>query len=194
MMDSIVGPGIVLRRSRHLDHDVKLTILFRDFGRLGAVSKGGLRMNSKLKSVQEIFTEADFQMFAPPHGTHGRLSGGRLINSHRALRQNVEAFGTASRCLEVVDTLLPYRAPAPDVYDILRRSLQAFQASGASQPPQHEWVLFIVRLLKVLGHGDVSDEAAKLLSGSPIERCVAYVEAELERILPWRLKSTVEVH
>jgi hypothetical protein len=90
--------------------------------------------------------------------------------------------------------LLPFRAPAPDVYDILRQSFQALQTIGASQPsPLHEWVLFIVRLLKAMGHGDVSDEAAALLSGSPLQRCVSFVEAELERILPYRLKSTIEV-
>ncbi len=191
MMDSISGVGLVLRRARHLDNDLKLTILMREFGKVLAVSKGGQRMSSKLKAVQEIFSEADYQVFVPAHGVNGRLVSGRLIGSHEKLRGNYDAFGIACRCCEVVEMLLPFRAPSPDVYDILRESLQSLQSS---QSPLHDWVLFVVRILKALGHGDVSEKASQSLVDAPLERCVALVEAELERILPWRLKSTVEVH
>jgi DNA repair protein RecO len=194
MMESISSVGLVLRRVRHLDSDFKLTILLRDFGKVAAISKGGQRLLSKLKAVQEPFSEGDFQLFVPPHGTNGRLTGGRLINSHQNLRQNYEAFNAACRCCEVVEMLLPFRAPSPDVYDILRESLQSLQSSGSPKPsPLHDWVLFIVQILKVLGHGDVSEQASRYLADAPLERCVTFVEAELERILPWRLKSAVEV-
>ena len=194
MMESLVGRGIVLRRVRHLDDDFKLTVLLRDAGKVMAVSKGGQRMASKLKSVQEPFVEAEFQVFAPPHGVNGRLAGGRLLDSHRALRSNIDAFNIACRCCEVVEMLLPYRAPSPDVYDILRASLQSLQSmDGPALSPLHQWVLFVVQILHVLGHGDVSETARRLLSEAPLERCVAHVDAELERILPYRLKSVTEV-
>lgn len=153
------------------------------------ISKGGQRMKAKLKSLQEPFSEGDFQVFVPPHGHNGRLAGGRLINSHHALRKSYDAFHVACKCSEVIETLIPFRAPSPEVYDILRRSYQALQSSAS---PQNEWILFVVQVLKSLGHGDVSQQARELLAKSPLDRCLRFVEAELERILPWRLKSEME--
>ncbi len=194
MMESVVSAGLVLRRVRYLDYDFKLTLLLRDIGKVGVVSKGGQKITSKMKAVQEPFTEADFHVYVPAHGINGRLAGGRLVNSHQNLRQQLDVFQLASRCCEVVEALLPYRAPAPDVYDILHASLQRFHAPERhSTTPLHEWVLFVVRLLKSLGHGDVSKHALQLLTDAPMERCVSFVEAELEQILPRRLKSVVEV-
>lgn len=193
MMDSVSGVGLVLRRERHLEQDLRLTILMRDAGKVKAISKGGQRLSSKLKAIQEPFTEADFQLYLPPHGGYGRLAGGRLVHSHQNLRAHLEAFQLACRCCEVVEALLPARAPSPDVYDILRQSLQVLQTPEPHGSPLHEWVLFVVRLLKTLGHGDVSAETGRLSTEGSLTHCVAFLESELERILPWRLKSTVEV-
>jgi hypothetical protein len=82
---------------------------------------------------------------------------------------------------------------------------------SAGLPPAEEWVLFVARLLRCLGHGDVTERLLALLEPSEreeasavldsptetalhvrpesLERCQNLVDAELERILPWRLKS-----
>lgn len=193
-MEPLSSRGLVLRRVRHLDDDFKLTLFLRDAGKVLAISKGGQKMASKLKAVQQPFVEADFHLFIPPHGVNGRLVSGRLLDSHERLSSNLDAFQMACQCCEVVEMLLPFRAPSPEVYDILRQSLQALQTlDSPSLSPLREWVLFVVRMLKVLGHGDVSEQASRLLSEAPLDRCVSLVNAELERILPWRLKSAVEV-
>lgn len=194
MMESLTGPGIVLRRARHMDDDLKLTLLLRDAGKVIAIAKGGQRITSKLKAIQQPFVEADFQVFAPTHGVNGRLGGGRLIDSHSEISSNYEAFEIACRCCETVEALLPFRAPSAEVYDILRASLRSLQpVEKPALSPLREWVLFVARLLNALGHGDVSEMERRLLSGAPLERCVAHVDAELEKILPRRLKSVTEV-
>ncbi|MCG3205462.1 MAG: DNA repair protein RecO [Elusimicrobia bacterium] len=193
-MESLLSRGLVLRRVRHLDNDLRLTLFLRDVGKVLAISKGGQRMASKLKAVQQPFVEADFHLFLPPHGVHGRLASGRLISSHERLSSHLDAFQMACRCAETVEMLLPFRAPSPEVYDILRQSFQALQGSlNLELSPHRQWVLFVVRLLKVLGHGDMSDQASELLSRAPLDQCVTFVEGELSRVLPWRLKSDVEV-
>ncbi|MBV9080086.1 MAG: DNA repair protein RecO [Elusimicrobia bacterium] len=208
-MNSLSGPGIVLRRHKRGEEDIRLTLFFRDAGKLLATSKGGQKPASKLKALQEPFTEADFHVFAPEHGVNGRLAGGRLMDSHQGLRGRYEAFETASRACETVDVLVPFRAPSGDVYDILRTVLRSL---AAGSPPTVEWVLFVTRLLMCLGHGDVSDRLLALLEPSEraaagaafesraddaqlsvqpqsLERCLNLVNAELEHILPWKLKS-----
>lgn len=203
------GPGLVLRRTKRGEDDFRLTVFIREVGKTLVLSKGGQRPKYKLRSLQEPFTEADFHLFFPPdNGINGRLAGGKLINSHQGLRSNYEAFQTASRMVETVDVLVPFRAPAPDVYDILRTSLKAL---SAGLPAPEEWVLFVAHLLQCLGHGDVTDRLLTLLEPSEreaagaalesptetslhvrpasLERCQTLVDAELEHILPWRLKS-----
>ena len=105
------------------------------------------------------------------------------MDSHHDLRRRFPAFELASRCSEVVDVLLPFRAPSADVYDILRAALKTLEVSTELK---REWMVFVVRLLKCLGHGDFSS----VLAEPSLERGVAMAEAELERVLPWKLKST----
>lgn len=208
-MIPLTGTGLVLRRSRRGEVDVRLTVFMREVGKVLVLSKGGQRPQFKLRSLQEPFTEADFHLFVPPdNGVNGRLAGGKLIDSHQGLRTRYDAFETASRMLETVDVLVPFRAPAADVYDILRAALRTL-ASG--MPADEEWVLFVARLLRCLGHGDIAErlltllepsereaagaaldsstEAALPIRPASLERCQNLVDAELEQILPWRLKS-----
>jgi DNA repair protein RecO len=185
-MDSLIGAGIVLRRRKHLEFDAKLLVLMRDHGKVAVISRGGQRLNSKLKALHEPFTEADFQLYATHDGHNGRLASGRLVSSNIGLRRSTDAFLLACRCLEVVDLLIPYRAPSSDVYDILRRSLgemaSGFDASAA-------WVSFVAQVLKTLGHGDVLDQIGRLPAGSVVEESKALVERELSFVLPRRPKS-----
>ncbi len=207
------GIGIVLKRTRHLEADTRLTLFLKDQGKVIATLKGGQKMGSKLRAVAEPFTEADFHLFLPPHGTFARLIGGRLIDSHQHLRASYPAFETASRCCEVVDALLPYRAPSADVYDILRISLQNLQNTTE---PRIEWMVFLLNMLKKLGHGDHSMNILKLAGSAPsvspftsmlgirakalpsgpeslsdasLNRCLTFLEDRLSLILPAKLKA-----
>ena len=208
-MNALTGPGLVLRRAKRAEDDMRLTVFFREFGKVLATSRGSQKPKSVLKAVQEPFTEADFHVFAPEHGVNGRMAGGKLIDSHQGIRTRFDAFETASRACETVDVLVPFRAPSPEVYDILRSALRSLSAGSS---PVVEWVLFVTRLLVTLGHGDVSERLTALLEPSEreaaeaaivstgmspaltvqpatLERCLNLVNAELEQILPWRLKS-----
>jgi hypothetical protein len=211
-MNILTDRGLVLRRVRHLENDVRLTLLLRETGKVLAVSKGGRRFSSKLKSVQEPFTEADFHVFLAPHGFNARLMTAQLVNTYFPLRGHVDAFETASRCCETVDVLLPFRAASPDVFDILQCALAAM---CATKQPRREWVVFVVRLMRTLGHGDFTEAvldviepaeramletalhmgprregmADLILSPISLGRSTAFVEKQLEQVLPWRLKS-----
>jgi hypothetical protein len=205
----LAGLGLVLRRSKREEDDVRLTVLMREAGKILVLSKGGQRPQFKLRALQEPFTEADFHLFVPPdNSVNGRLAGGKLVDSHQGLRGSYEAFHTGSRMLETVDVLVPFRAPAADVYDILRTALRAL---SSGMPAAEEWVLFVARLLRCMGHGDVTERLLTLLEPSErevvgaaldsstetalhvrpasLERCQTLVDRELEHILPWRLKS-----
>jgi DNA repair protein RecO (recombination protein O) len=181
---------LVLRRRKHLEYDVKVLVLLRDYGKVAVMSRGAQRLTSKLKALHEPFTEADFQLFATHDGHNGRLAGGRVIDSNVGLRANMQAFTYACRAAEVVDMLVPYRAPSSDVYDILRRSLAAL----AHEPhPLPAWISFVVQLLKTLGHGDVSEQLKKLPDEASLDASKALVERELSMVLPRRPKSEIEV-
>ena len=59
-MNALTGPGIVLRRAKSAEDDMRLTVYFREFGKVLVTSKGSQKAKSVLKAVQEPFTEADF--------------------------------------------------------------------------------------------------------------------------------------
>lgn len=189
-MNLISEPALVLHRAKHLEHDVRLRVLLRNEGKVLVIIKGALRPRSKLRVFQEPFTRADLQLFLPPHGVYARLIQGSLVKTHQLLRHNPNAFYTACRAVETVDALLPLRAPAPEAFDILEHVLSALENSSNVTV---EWVLFVLRLLKALGHGDHSKEVLKWLhpdDPNAMVRCQTALEAELERVLPRKLKSS----
>lgn len=181
-MKSITDNALVLRRKRHLENDYRLTVFLREHGKFSLVSKGTALLKSKLKALQQPFSELDIQVYVPPQGTNGRLVSGKLIRSFERLRDSYEGFLVASACCEVVDMLIPFRAPSPEVFDILR---DAFSHLESSQDIREDWIRFCQALLKSLGHGDISE---KLSDGSSARRFDVAL-GELEQILPWRLKS-----
>jgi DNA repair protein RecO len=150
----ISGLAIVLKRTTHKESDVKLFLFFREQGKLMAISKSAQKAMSKLKSLHEPFTLGDLQVSLPVHGFQGRLIGGQLIQTHEPLRSRWRNMEMAFRCSEALDLLLPFRAPSPDVFDILRQTLRDLSFSSE---PEIEWIQFIIRLLQVLGHGDIKD-------------------------------------
>ncbi len=189
-MSLLTESALVLRRTRHLEHDARLTVLLRNEGKVMVTIKSAAKPKSRLRVFQEPFTRADLQLFLPPHGLYARLLQGTLINTHPNLRQNPLAFHAACRAAETVDVLLPFRAPAPEAFDILEHALQALNNSGNVTV---EWALFALRLLKALGHGDHSQEVLKWLhpdNPTSMERAITALEAELERVLPRKLKSS----
>jgi len=204
--------GIVLQRNRHMEHDLRLKLFSKLEGKLITTVKGGQRPTSKLRVLHEPFTWGDYQIYLPPHKVYARLIGGKLIASNQFLRQNYQIFHLASQCCEIIDLLFPYRAPSADVFDILAYTLQNLQTS---EFPRVEWILFQVRLLKALGHGDHFPEILKflhpkeriqldlwqknsgsiagknLISDQSVGRCTSFLQRELQDLLPRKLKSDV---
>lgn len=183
-MKAISDKGLVLRRKRHLENDTRLTVLLREHGKFSLISKGTALLKSKLKALQEPFSEIDIQVFVPLQGTHGRLVAGKLLHSFDRIRSSFEAFLVASTCCEVVEMLVPFRAPSPEVFDILQ---DAFSHLEMSQDIREDWVRFCQALLKSLGHGDISEKLENMSSSQRFDVALG----ELEQILPWRLKSDI---
>lgn len=176
--------GIVLKRNRHLENDVRICLFLRHHGKVQALAKGGQRINSKLKGLLEPFAFGDYQVFLPHQGVSSRLISGSLRESHRSIRMNLAAFELACKCCEVVDMLLPFRAPSEDIFDHLQATFRRFQFMSH---PKVEWINFVTKILKDLGHGDFSD----YVSRHSVDQSLAFLNHHLNRILPWPLKSNV---
>lgn len=181
-MNSVTSLGVVLRRARHMENDMRLTLFLRDVGKVFVVAKGGQKSSSKLKAFYDLFTEAEFQIYIAPHGLHGRLTGGKLQDSHTGLRQSVEAFQMACQCCEVVDALVPFRAPSPVLFQVLSETLDNL---SHGHDEDVVWVTFLTQMLKCLGHGDFSSE----IRDQSLPAARELVEGHLSQILPWKLKS-----
>jgi len=209
----ITSRGIVLSRRNHGERDLKLHVFLRQEGKVIATVKAGQNTQSKLKSLQEPFILADYQVYLPKHAVFARILNGKLIQSHHKIRQNLAAFLVASQLCEMIELLFPFRAPAPDIFDILQLSFQALHNSAS---PKTTWLWFTINLLKSLGHGDKTAELATfiqptereriqtflkdekmsvpfetlLLSPVSIERSQKFMEGQLMDLLPREMKSS----
>jgi recombinational DNA repair protein (RecF pathway) len=170
--------GIVLYRSRFADEDIRTKIFLKTGGKALLSIKSGLKLSSKLKSLTEPFTEADYQLYLPPHSPSGRVIGGRPLQSFQYLKSNVPAFSIASQCCETIELLFPFRGASAQAYDLLQNTLKTLNTPDL---PTIEWPLFIFQLIHVLGHGDYSPDIIKSLS--PSEK--AAFEHWTDRGQPW---------
>ncbi|MFN0117183.1 MAG: DNA repair protein RecO [Elusimicrobiota bacterium] len=175
-MKTYTSAGIVIKREKHLESDDRLIVFTKEWGRLLLNAKLSRRLFSKLRSVQEPFVEADFYFAMPEHAYYGRLISGKVIDSHQGLRNHLLAYGIASQCCEVINNLLPFRAPSPDVFDILRTVLRVIPHSQ----PRFLWVLFLRRFLWVLGHGDLTSNLMDLCPPQEKERWESHFHLEFE--------------
>jgi DNA repair protein RecO (recombination protein O) len=120
--------AIVLRRLDLGETDRILTLLTDRHGKIRVIAKGVRRPATRLAAHLELFAETRIVL------TKGRdldiVTGAETIDLHVGLRSDLDALGSASHCVELVDRFLADHDVQPMVYRLLRSVLQMLD-SGA---------------------------------------------------------------
>ena len=140
--------GLVLRTRPLTETSLIVRWLTPTLGRLATVAKGARRPNSPFRGKLDLFYLADFTFSRSRRSELHTLREVGLLDTHRALRQELGWLQQASYCAELIEQTTETETPLPEVFELLRGLLDAL----ARQAPQPRTVLaFELKLLPVLG-------------------------------------------
>ena len=140
--------GLVLRQTNYQDHDLLLTVLTKDYGRMTLRARGVKGKRSKLKSGCQLLAYAEFTIFE----NRGRrtLNEASTVEEFLGLRADLGAFALGSYFAELLETVSAEEYPDPPVLQLGLNSLYAL--SRALCPPEQIKAVFELRLMCLAGY------------------------------------------
>lgn len=139
--------GIVLR-TRNLGEADKICVIYsREEGKLSAVARGSRRPKSRLLSVSQPFTHARYLFY------RGRsldtIRQGEIIDSFRAVREDLTRMAIASYAAELIDVSVDERQPSALLFETI---LSAWTLFANASDPETALLWFELKLLDQLGY------------------------------------------
>ena len=128
--------GIVLRHLRHGESSLILTVLMRDYGKVGVMAKG-VRAAKRLGTLSalELFSEAQFVYYRKQGRDLQMLKEASVISPHLPLRRNLDLIAVASATVELLSRCLSDEDPHKGLYDAASETLGALDHQPVSPLP-----------------------------------------------------------
>jgi DNA repair protein RecO (recombination protein O) len=155
-MPTYQADAVVLRRLDYGEADRILTLLTREYGKLGAIAKGARRSKARMGSSLDLFSHATMM-----------LAKGRNLDvvaqverrgDARHISGDLQRTAYASLVTEVVDKVLEDRHPVDEVFDLVVLTLERLNMPERSSRADSAW--FLMRILELLGYQPQLDDCA----------------------------------
>lgn len=138
--------GIILRRTNYSEADRILTFLTPERGKIEAIAKGVRRLNAKLGSHLEVFSEVELML------ARGKnldvVTSARLKTNYAMLGADYDRMRRAFLFCEMINKLTESHTSAR-LYQLLNNSLKAL---NHGLPPEVVELYFKLHLLDEMGH------------------------------------------
>ncbi|MBS3758838.1 MAG: DNA repair protein RecO [Desulfobacterales bacterium] len=147
-MSSISTAGILLRRIEYGDHDLILTLLTQDYGKISMIAKFARKSRKRFPGTLELFSEITLVGVSPRKGGMPVLQEAALKQPFAGIRGNLLKTAYASYWSELVLTWLEEQKAQKNIYRLLRYCLGALDAG---QPPAVTSIVFQLYFLQFSG-------------------------------------------
>ncbi|MBI2173633.1 MAG: DNA repair protein RecO [Candidatus Omnitrophica bacterium] len=141
--------AIVLRRYPFRETSITLTCLTDQFGKLKGLVKGIRTVPNRYRSMMESLT-INRIVFYDTHSSQLHLiSQCDLLNPLAELQRDLSMACLAALCAELTDAVTPIGDPQPQLYYLLKQTLERLALGGADLTATR--VHFVARLLRLVG-------------------------------------------
>ena len=140
--------GLVLRRTDYNDHDVLLTILSRDQGKITAKVRGLRRKNSPLTAQCQLLSFSEFTLFEY-RGMY-TVNEAQSIELFHGLRQDLVKLSLATYFAQVAETVSQEDLPSPELLSLVLNCLYAM--TKLRQPEEKVKAVFEMRCACIAGY------------------------------------------
>jgi len=155
--------AIVLRKIDYRDADRIVTFLTPDRGRIAGLARGVRRMKSRLGPALETLTHGTLIYFDREGKNLVNVNHFDILHSFRKVREDLFRSASGQYLAELVMGLLPEREGAPEVFDLLRWTLDRLQEAEEIETLLR---VFEIRLLVLTGFAPRMDRCVQCGGGT----------------------------
>lgn len=141
--------AIVIRRANLGESDRLVTLFCREQGKVPTVARGARKPKSRFAGRLEPFNHV--RVLLATGRTLDVVSQVEVLDAFAGLREDLDRLGQAAFVLELVDRATTDRQPAPDIFSLLRVTLDLL----ARGDPELVAIWFTARLLVLSGYAPV---------------------------------------
>lgn len=144
--------AIVLRNQDLAEADKIVTLYTQKFGKIRGVAKGVRKTTSKFGSSVEIFTFADYLLYAKTENTElDIITQAQIIHSFKEIREDLNKITTGAFILDLVDTLVVGKEKDILLFNLILQTL-TWLKSEASKLIIPTFAVKIMALLGIMPH------------------------------------------
>lgn len=147
MANGLKCRGIVLNEFPMGDKDKRITLLTREYGKIGVMVKGAFSPNSKWRSVSQPFSCASYEL-SKSNGFY-YIKDAELIDSFYAMRSDFDRLAWGELLLEVSADIATSGEDNSEIVDLLLRALSVMR--NERMTPQCAGAAFLWRLMSRIG-------------------------------------------
>lgn len=122
-----VSEGIVLSNMEYREKDALISVLSKDFGRIALVVKGALSIQSKNAPGCTPYVTSEFCFDYREGKTVFPLKTAKIVNSRRALREDLDLLSFAGLLCELTDKITEQGSKSEELYDALSSALNTLK-------------------------------------------------------------------
>jgi DNA repair protein RecO (recombination protein O) len=148
-MSSEKATALVLRTVDFSETSLVVTLFTREFGRLGALAKGGRRLKGPFESALDVLAVCRIVFLRKSSGALDLLTEAKLLRRFRPPGRDLLALYAGYYVAELLGELTDEYDPHPELFDLADRTLAAL-AAGEDVPARV--VRFELGALRLLGH------------------------------------------
>lgn len=125
-----------------------VTLFTREHGKLAIMARGAKKPRSRLAAVSQLFTHGYYLCKASPGSGMPELSQGDVVDSFRAMRQDLSATAYAAYMAELLDRLTHEREANPFLFQLL---VHTFRYLDEGRDAEILCRIFETKMLQVAG-------------------------------------------
>jgi len=140
--------GIVIRGVDYGESSKVVTLFTREHGKLAVMARGAKKAKSRLAAVSQLFTHGYYLCKAGPGSGMPDLSQGDVVDSFKAMRQDLNATAYAAYMAELLDRLTHERETNPYLFQLI---VHIFRYLDEGRDAEILCRIFETKMLQVAG-------------------------------------------
>jgi DNA repair protein RecO (recombination protein O) len=148
-MKTRISPAIIMRVREIGESDLLVTFFTPEKGQVRGIAKGARKSRKRFANCLVTFSLVNLEYSPRREGGLSLLQSGKLLDAYPALRADFGTLSRASYMIELTDALFPPDVAEPDMFELLRASLESL-ARGTAE--ELSVILFETRALALGGY------------------------------------------
>ena len=159
MNDSV--SGLILNQSDYREHDVMISVMTAEYGRISFIAAGARKMTSKNAGSILPYTKAEIQFDYKAGRTLFRLKTARTLQLYRNIHEDLQRLSAAAVIAEICCTMCDADIDSgsrPEEYRLLETS---FALLNGDTDPGLVCALYLSDMMNLFGIGADADECVR---------------------------------